>query len=74
MAEAAKAGSVAQAALSTWPDEIYRVLKDAGIVRGSVDGPNACYCLEPEAVQWLARFCNDICCPPGGLAGSNESC
>ena len=51
-----------------------KVLKEAGIVRGSVDGPNACYCLEPEAVQWLARFCNDICCPPGGLAGSNDSC
>src|SRR4026209_2863247 len=32
MAEAAaKAGSVAQAPLPTWPDEIYRVLKDAGI-------------------------------------------
>ena len=31
MAEAAKAGSVAPAALPTWPDEIYRVLKDAGI-------------------------------------------
>ena len=31
MAEAAKAGSVAQAALPTWPDEIYHVLKDAGI-------------------------------------------
>ena len=30
MAEAAKSGS-AQAALPTWPDEIYRVLKDAGI-------------------------------------------
>ncbi len=29
MAEAAKAGSVAPAALPTWPDEIYKVLKDA---------------------------------------------
>ena len=31
MAEAAKSRSEAQAALPTWPDEIYRVLKDAGI-------------------------------------------
>jgi sulfopyruvate decarboxylase alpha subunit len=31
MAEAAKSRSDAPAALPTWPDEIYRVLKDAGI-------------------------------------------
>ena len=31
MAEAAKSRSEAPAALPTWPDEIYRVLKDAGI-------------------------------------------
>jgi hypothetical protein len=31
MAEAAKSRSEAAAALPTWPDEIYRVLKDAGI-------------------------------------------
>ena len=31
MAEAAKSRSEAQAPLPTWPDEIYRVLKDAGI-------------------------------------------
>ena len=41
-----------------------KVLKEAGIVRGTIEGPNACYCLEPEAVQWLAGFCNGICCPP----------
>ena len=31
MAEAAKSRGEAAAALPTWPDEIYRVLKDAGI-------------------------------------------
>src|SRR5438309_2737851 len=31
MAEAAKSRGEAPAALPTWPDEIYRVLKDAGI-------------------------------------------
>ena len=31
MAEAAKSRSAAQPALPTWPDEIYRVLKDAGV-------------------------------------------
>ena len=31
MADAAKSRSEAQPALPTWPDEIYRVLKDAGV-------------------------------------------
>ena len=35
--------------------EHLKVLKDAGIVRGTIDGPNRCYCLEPEAVDWLKR-------------------
>lgn len=35
--------------------EHLKVLKDAGIVRGSVEGPNRCYCLEPEAIAWLKR-------------------
>ena len=29
------------------------VLKDAGIVQGTVDGPNRCYCLNPEAFAFL---------------------
>lgn len=33
--------------------EHLRVLKDAGIVQGTVDGPNRCYCLDPEAFRFL---------------------
>ncbi len=29
------------------------VLKEAGIVQGTVDGPNRCYCLDPEALAFL---------------------
>ena len=36
--------------------EHLKVLKDAGIVQGTVDGPNRCYCLEPEAVRFLSRL------------------
>ena len=35
--------------------EHLKVLKDAGIVRGTIEGPNTCYCLEPAALQWLQR-------------------
>lgn len=31
-----------------------RVLKDAGLVLGTVDGPRRCYCTNPAALQELA--------------------
>lgn len=40
-----------------------KVLKDAGIVRGPIEG-DACYCLDPDVIRWLARYCTDVCCPP----------
>ncbi len=34
-----------------------KVLRDVGLVRGTVDGPRSCYCLDREAVEALrARF------------------
>jgi ArsR family transcriptional regulator len=30
-----------------------KVLKDAGLVRGTIDGPRVCYCLEPSALRRL---------------------
>ncbi|MCA9538617.1 MAG: winged helix-turn-helix transcriptional regulator [Myxococcales bacterium] len=30
-----------------------RQLKDAGLIRGTVDGPRVCYCVEPGAVALL---------------------
>ena len=33
--------------------EHLKVLRDAGIVRGTVDGPNRCYCLNPDALQTM---------------------
>jgi ArsR family transcriptional regulator len=33
--------------------EHLKVLREAGIVRGTVDGPNRCYCLDPEALRTL---------------------
>lgn len=32
-----------------------KVLKDAGLVRGEVDGPRVCYCANPEVVQHLGQ-------------------
>ena len=30
-----------------------KVLKEAGLVRGSIDGPRVCYCIEPRALRRL---------------------
>ena len=30
-----------------------KILKDAGLVRGEVDGPRVCYCLSPRALRRL---------------------
>ena len=28
-----------------------KVLKEAGLIRGDVDGPRVCYCVEPRALR-----------------------
>ena len=46
--------------------EHLKVLKDAGVVRGNISGPNTCYCLEPAALEWLRRefsMLEGACCP-----------
>ena len=30
-----------------------KVLKDAGLIRGDVDGPRVCYCIEPRVLRRL---------------------
>ena len=47
-----------------------KVLKEAGIVQGSIDD-DACYCLNPVAVRWLAAFCNEVCCPTAPACGTD---
>ena len=30
-----------------------KVLKDAGLIRGEIDGPRVCYCIDPQALRRL---------------------
>lgn len=30
-----------------------KVLKDAGLIRGEIDGPRVCYCIEPRGLRRL---------------------
>ena len=41
-----------------------KVLKEAGIIRGAIDG-ETCYCLDEDTIHWLVQFCTGVCCPPG---------
>jgi ArsR family transcriptional regulator len=47
-----------------------KVLKDAGLLQGTVDGPRSCYCLDATALDALRRALNTRlarlqggCCP-----------
>jgi ArsR family transcriptional regulator len=30
-----------------------KVLREAGLIRGDIEGPATCYCVNPEGVRWL---------------------
>ncbi len=37
-----------------------KVLKEAGLVRGEVDGPRVCYCLEPETLTLFRALVSSL--------------
>lgn len=37
-----------------------KVLKDAGLIRGDVDGPRVCYCIEPRALRRLKALVGGV--------------
>ena len=40
-----------------------KILKDAGLVRGEVDGPRTCYCLDRETLNRLRRVMDEFTRP-----------
>ncbi len=43
-----------------------KVLKQAGLVSGEVDGPRVCYCVDPKAVQRIKDLIGAIGAPSRG--------
>lgn len=37
-----------------------KVLKDSGLIRGDVDGPRVCYCIEPRALRRLKALVGSL--------------
>ena len=33
-----------------------KMLKEAGLIRGTIDGPRVCYCVEPQALKRLKEL------------------
>ena len=46
--------------------EHLKVLKESGIVQGTIEGPNTCYCLDPAALEFLTGLFDGLrrraCC------------
>jgi len=47
-----------------------KVLKQAGLVRGEIDGPRVCYCANPEALARLGQLLNGIAPTPSAKKGA----
>jgi ArsR family transcriptional regulator len=44
-----------------------KVLREAGLIRGEVEGPATCYCIDPAGVRWLKEQIEGWlpgCCEP----------
>lgn len=37
-----------------------KVLKDAGLIRGEIDGPRVCYCVEPRTMRRLRALVGSL--------------
>jgi ArsR family transcriptional regulator len=37
-----------------------KVLKEAGLIRGDIDGPRVCYCIEPKALRRLKALVGSL--------------
>lgn len=47
-----------------------KVLREAGLIRGELEGPATCYCIDPAGVRWLKEQVEgwlDGCCEPGTI-------
>ena len=54
-----------------------KVLREAGLIEGEVEGPATCYCINAEGIQWLKEQIEGWlpnCCPPGNGREKSTGC
>ncbi len=47
-----------------------KVLREAGLIRGDIEGPATCYCVNPEGIRWLKEQIESWlpgCCEQGTI-------
>jgi len=54
-----------------------KALKDAGLIRGEIEGPAVCYCVNPEVLdemeaEMMAYFTSMCCSSPCGITNQTE--
>jgi ArsR family transcriptional regulator len=54
--------------------EHLRILKEAGLVLGEIDGPRICYCASPEAVARLQTLFEGLSSPPEVCCTGSSCC
>ncbi|MGC8642135.1 MAG: ArsR/SmtB family transcription factor [Isosphaeraceae bacterium] len=37
-----------------------KMLKESGLIRGTIDGPRVCYCVEPKVLERFKRLVSDL--------------
>lgn len=53
--------------------EHLKVLKDANLVLGTIDGPKRCYCVNPEALKHMKQLINQLIFDPGCCKPTSKS-
>ncbi len=50
-----------------------KILKETGIIQGTISGPSVCYCIEPAALEQLHRLLQAPICTPQNATESAAS-
>ena len=54
-----------------------KVLREAGLIQGEIEGPATCYCINADGVRWLKEQIEGWlpnCCPPGDKRDDSPGC
>jgi ArsR family transcriptional regulator, arsenate/arsenite/antimonite-responsive transcriptional repressor len=54
-----------------------KVLREAGLIDGEIEGPATCYCISVEGIQFLKAQINrwlPACCPPENGGDTSNCC
>lgn len=54
-----------------------KVLREAGLIEGEIEGPATCYCISTEGIQFLKDQISEwlpSCCAPDRITSQNGCC